>query len=56
MRLYTLASARTAPANSRMKGSVYKTRLSHATCHVYFRLSVMFVYLPLETFFLFVAS
>ena len=49
MRLYTLASARTAPANSRTKGSVYKTRLSHAPCHVYFCLSVVFVYPPLET-------
>jgi len=36
MRLYTLAHARTAPTNSRAKGSVYKTRLFHAPCHVYF--------------------
>jgi len=56
MRVYTLVSARTSPANSRTKGSVYKTRLSHAPCHVYFCLSVMFVYPPLETFFLFIAS
>lgn len=53
MRLCTLASARAAPANSRTKGSVYKTRLSRAPCHVYFCLSVMFVYPPLERFFLF---
>ena len=56
MRLYTFTSARPAPANSRTKGSVYKERLSHAPCHVYFCLSVMFVYPPLETLFLFGSS